>query len=71
MPKTFAQYCMIKACNCDSYVKRSKKSRKNITYGEVKVKAGTQMHSEVKKALIGTRQIVVSQAEVGIQVIRD
>ena len=31
---------------------------------------GTQMHSEAKKALIGTRQIVVSQAEVGIQVIR-
>ena len=25
-------------------------------YGEVKVKEGTQMHSEVKKALIGTRQ---------------
>ena len=27
-----------------------------VTYGEVKVKEGTQMHSEVKKALIGTRQ---------------
>ena len=41
-----------------------------FTYGEVKVKEGTQMHSEVKKVNRDKTKIVMSQAEVGIQVIR-
>ena len=38
--------------------------------GEVKVKEGTQMHSEIKKFNRDKAEIVVRQVEVGIQVIR-